>query len=65
VWPAGVAAVVSPVKVTLTPAKDGEETDEDVNLVRAAEEVASRLGCLALWARELLGELREEADGED
>ncbi len=35
---------MSPVKVTLTPAKDGEGTDEVVTLVRAADEAAQRRG---------------------
>ncbi len=54
---------MSPEIVTLTPAKDGEETDEDVTLVRAAEGAALRRGPPALWLPELLGEPREEADG--
>jgi hypothetical protein len=55
------------VKVTQTPAKDGEGTGEDVTLVPAAEEAAPRRGrpALCLWVRELLGELGEEADVED
>ena len=48
--------MVSPVKVTLTPAKDGEGTDEDVTLVRVAEEAAPpRFRRPALWVREMLG----------
>ena len=58
-FPRAVAAVVSPAKVSLTPAKDGEGTDEDVTLVRAAEEAAPRRGRPAMWVRELLGELGE------
>ena len=47
--------MVSPVKVTLTPAKDGEGTDKVVTLVRAAQEAAPRRGRPPLWVRELLG----------
>ncbi len=47
--------VVSPVKVALTLAKDGEGTDEVVTLVLAAQEVAPRRGRPPLWVRELLG----------
>jgi hypothetical protein len=54
--PRGAAAVVSPVKVTLIPAKDGEGTDEDVTPVRVAEEAAPpRFRRPALWVREMLG----------
>jgi len=57
--------VVSPVKVTLTPVKDGEEQEEEI-LTLDSEEDESTQKPLEMWAKELLlKEQSEEYDSEE
>merc|ERR1719477_20306 len=57
--------VISPVKVTLTPVKDGEEQEDEI-LTLDSEEDESTQKPLEMWAKELLlKEQSEEYDSEE
>ena len=57
--------VVSPVKVTLTPVKDGEEQEEEILTLDSEEDEITQKP-LEMWAKELLlKEQSEEYDSEE
>ena len=57
--------VVSPVKVTLTPVKDGEEQEEEILTLDSEEDEITKKP-LEMWAKELLlKEQSEEYDSEE